>query len=43
MKKSLDVIDVTSRGRLTMVIDEDKNNMMPDPRIMIFLSQEIDG
>jgi hypothetical protein len=33
MKKSLDVIDVASRGRLTIVNDEGRKTVMSGPRI----------
>jgi hypothetical protein len=33
MKKVLDVIDVTRRGRLIIVNDEGRKTMMPGPRI----------
>jgi hypothetical protein len=33
MKKALDVIDVTNRGRLTIVNDEGRKTVMSSPRI----------
>jgi hypothetical protein len=33
MKKFLDVIDITSRGRLIIVNDEGRKTMIPGPRI----------